>query len=182
MWHLIVGLSRACDYGGPTSHNPTTTHPQPAPTRSQGFSEALWETGRGEDGLVRVVESTAMLGCRNLYSSSQRGPVATSPSASMPPLPSSSSYMTEELSEQLGLGMLVSRAIGCPPSLSPVRPIATSTGSQHQLIIATVAVKEAHFGSDRLMTCKTRSYWVTSIACGGPGAVTRAWRTDSLTH
>lgn len=105
---------------------------------------------------MRVVESTAVSGCRNLYSSSQRGPVATSPSAPM--LPSPSSYMTEELSEQLGLGMLVSRAIGCPPSLSPVRPTATSTGSQHQLIIATVAVKEAHFGSDRLMTCKTRSY------------------------
>lgn len=174
MWHLIVGLSRACDYGGPTSHNPT---------RSQGFSEALWKRGgRGGDGLVRVVESTAMSGCRNLYSSSQRGPVATSPSASMPPTPSSSSYMTEELSEQLGLGMLVSRAIRCPPSLSPVRPTATSTGSQHQLIIATVAVKEAHFGSDRLMTCKTRSYWVTGTACGGPGTVTRARRTDSLTH
>lgn len=66
--------------------------------------------------------------------------------------------MTEEPLEQLGLGILVSRAIMCPLSLSPVRPTAMSTDSQHQLIIASVAVKETHFGSDRLMTCKTCSY------------------------
>lgn len=152
MWHLIVGLSRAVI----TEAQPATTPPLHTPSQPPPAHRALAklserERERGENGLVRVEESTAMLGCRNLYSSSQRGPVATSPSAS----PSSFTHMTEELSEQLGLGILVSRAIRCPPS---PRPTAASTGSQHQLIIATVAVKEAHFGSDRLMTCKTRSY------------------------
>lgn len=159
MWHLIVGLSRACDYGGPTSHNPTTAHPQPAPTRSQGFSEALW--GWGGRQLGESCGEHSNVGVQKFVLLISAGPCCHFPlclHASMPPSPSSSSYMTEELLEQLGLGMLVSRAIGCPPSLSPVRPTATSTGSQHQLIIATVAVKEAHFGSDRLMTCKTRSY------------------------
>lgn len=96
------------------------------------------------------------------------------------------SHMTEEASEQLGLAILVNRAIVCPLSLSPVCPIATLTDSQHQLIIATVAVKETHFGSDRLMTCKTCSYCVTSTSSGGSGCVTLALRThcwtDNLTH
>ncbi|CAB1420848.1 unnamed protein product [Pleuronectes platessa] len=77
------------------------------------------------------------------------------PSSKLPPL---YSHMTEEPPEQLGSGILVSRAIVCPLSLSPVCLTATSTDSQHQLIIATVAVKETHFGSDRLMTPKTCSY------------------------
>ncbi|TNN86971.1 hypothetical protein EYF80_002726 [Liparis tanakae] len=47
--------------------------------------------------------------------------------------------MTEEPPEQLGLGILVSRTIVCPLSLSLVRPRAASTDSQHQLIIAAVA-------------------------------------------
>ncbi|KAK5867311.1 hypothetical protein PBY51_011815 [Eleginops maclovinus] len=80
------------------------------------------------------------------------------PPPSQPVTPLCFSHMTEEPPEQLGLGILVSRAIVCPLSLSPVCPIATSTDSQHQLIIATVAVKGTHFGSDRLMTCKTCSY------------------------
>lgn len=95
-------------------------------------------------------------------------------------------HMTEEPPEQLGLGILVSRAIVCPLSLSPVCLIATSTDSQHQLIIATVAVKETHFGSDRLMTCKTCSYWVTNTSSRGSVCVTLALRThyraDNLTH
>lgn len=87
--------------------------------------------------------------CTPSLSPSQRGPVATSPQ------PVSPLHMTEEPPEQLGLGILVSKAIVCPLSLSPVCPIATPTDSQHQLIIAPGAVKEAYFGSDRLMTCKT---------------------------
>lgn len=46
----------------------------------------------------------------------------------------------------------------CVLRVCPVCPAATSTDSQHQLIIATAAVKEPHFSSDRLMTCKTRWY------------------------
>lgn len=108
-----------------------------------------------------------------------------------PPSSSSSSssstpHMTEEPSQQLGLGILVSKAIMCPPSLSPVCPAAMSTDSQHQLIIASVAVKETHFGSDRLMTCRTCSYWVTNTSSRGSVRVTLALRThywaDSLTH
>lgn len=92
----------------------------------------------------------------SLPSPSQWGSVATSPISPSALLPAS--HMTEKPVEQLGLEILVSRAIVCPLSPSPVCPAATSTDSQHQLIIATVAVKETHFGSDRLMTCKTCSY------------------------
>ncbi|KAF3854885.1 hypothetical protein F7725_022940 [Dissostichus mawsoni] len=64
------------------------------------------------------------------------------PPPPQPVTPICFSHMTEEPPEQLGLGILVSRAILCPLSLSPVCPIATSTDSQHQLIIATVAEGE----------------------------------------
>lgn len=106
---------------------------------------------------------------------------------SSPPVPLlRSAHMTEEPLEQLGLEILVSRTIGCPLSRSPDRPVVMSTDSQHQLIIATVAVKETHFGSDRLMTCKTCSYWVTNTSSRGSGCVTLALRThywtDNLTH
>lgn len=60
-----------------------------------------------------------------------------------------------------------------------VRPAATSSDSQHQLIIAMAAVKEAHFSSDRLMTCRTRRDSVTATSSGGSGCLTAAPRTHS---
>lgn len=178
----LLAYPGACAYWGLSSSR--------CPPLSRGLSEALM-LGR-ERGIACCDggECTAMKGWWNScshktlsLSPSQQGPVATSPSAC---LPRCSSHMTEEPAKQLGLGILVSRAIVCPLSLSPVCPRATPTDSQHQLIIATVAVKETHFGSDRLMTCKTCSYWVTSTSSGGSGCVTLALRThywaDSLTH
>lgn len=83
-----------------------------------------------------------------------------------PALPPPLSRVTGELSEQLGVrdacqqGDRVSApsSSSSPPrSLHPSRqPRQPAAG--HQLIIASAAVKEAHFGSDRLMTCETRWY------------------------
>lgn len=143
--------------------------------------------GRAERGLVHIyVGGAEICALLSLFPCSFLSRALLPPSSQHAgPLPWSS-QMTEEPSEQLGLGMLVSRAIMCPLSLSPVCPIAMSTDSQHQLIIARVAVKETQFGSDRLMTCKTCSYRVTNTSSRGSKRVTLALRThywaDSLTH
>lgn len=137
--------------------------------------------------LLRGAGHTAMERCWNLCS-----PLlllfSAGPCCHLLPLlphhPPSSTHMTEEPPEQLGLAILVSRAIVCPPSLSPVCPTVNWQPA---------SADYRRCGSKRNPLWQWQAYDLQDMlvlsnntSSRGSGCITPALRThhwaDSLTH